>query len=122
MNATNSVLRLGTPGSTSQYIFAGNTWNKGTVEVLGPVEIFFLDGFDNKGVIFGSSNNIVTASTATLRINVMTNAVDLTGGASVFASMWAANSTVTVGNASFFYGSMYARSLIVAPGGTVDVE
>jgi len=122
MNATNSVLRLGTPGSTSQYIFSGNTWNKGTVEVLGPVEIYFLDGFDNKGVTFGSSNNIVLGSTASLRMNVMTNAVDITGGGSVFASMWAANSAVTVGNTSFFYGSLYAKTLTVAPGGTVKVD
>ncbi len=122
MNATNSVLRLGTPGTTTQYIFTGNTWNKGIVEVVGPVEIFFLDGFDNKGVIFGDSNNIVQASTATLRINVMTNSVDLTSGGTVYASLWAAESDVTVGNDSFFYGSMYARTLIVAPNGTVDVE
>ena len=122
MNSTNSVLRLGTPGSSSQYIFSGNTWNKGTVEVLGPVEIFFLDGFDNKGVIFGSSNNVVLGSTASLRINVMTNAVDITGGGTVYASVWAANSAVTVGNASFFYGSLYAKTLTVAPNGTVDVD
>jgi len=116
------VLRLGTPGSTTQYIFAGNTWSKGRVEVLGPVEIFFLDGFDNKGVVFGSSNNIVAGSTATLRMNVMTNSVDITGGGAVYASLWAANSAVTVGNASFFYGSMYASTLTVAPNGTVDVD
>lgn len=122
MNNTNSVLRLGTPGSTTQYVFAGNTWSKGRVEVLGPVEVFFLDGFDNKGVIFGSSNNIVMGSTATLRINVMTNSVDLTGGAALYSSMWAANSAVTVGNDSFFYGSLYARTLTVAPNGTVDVQ
>jgi type II secretory pathway pseudopilin PulG len=122
MNATNSVLRLGTPGSATQYIFIGNTWNKGRVEVLGPVEVFFLDGFDNRGVVFGSSNNIAVGSTATLRINVMTNNADLTGGGTVYAALWAANSDVTVGNDSFFYGSMYARTLTVAPNGTVDVE
>jgi hypothetical protein len=124
MNATNSVLQLGTAGSlnVSRYVFTGNTWNKGRVEVVGPVEIYFLNGFDNKGVIFGSSNNIVAAGTATLRINVMTNAVDFTGGAAVYANIWAANSAVTVGNASFFYGSLYARTLTVAPGGTVDVQ
>ncbi|MBJ7326761.1 MAG: prepilin-type N-terminal cleavage/methylation domain-containing protein [Chthoniobacterales bacterium] len=124
MNNTNSVLRLGTAGSlnVTQYVFSGNTWNKGTVEVLGPVEIYFLNGFDNKGVQFGSSNNIVVGSTASLRINVMTNAVDLSGGASVFASLWAGRSAMTVGNASFFYGSIYATTLIVAPGGTVDVQ
>lgn len=122
MNATNSVLRLGTPGSATQYIFIGNTWNKGRVEVLGPVEVFFLDGFDNRGVVFGSSNNIVVGSTATLRINVMTNNADLTGGGTVYAALWAANSDVTVGNDSFFYGSMYASTLTVAPNGTVDVE
>jgi cytoskeletal protein CcmA (bactofilin family) len=122
MNETNSVLRLGTPGSTTRYIFAGNTWRKGKVQVLGPVEIFILDGFDNKGVIFGDSNNIVAASTATLRINVMTNSVDITGGGAVYASLWAASSAVTVGNDSFFYGSIYASTLTVAPNGTVDVE
>lgn len=122
MNSTASVLRLGTPGSPSQYIFAGNTWSKGTVEVLGPVEIFFLDGFDNKGVIFGSSNNIVLGSTASLRINVMTNAADITGGGTVYGAVWAANSAVTVGNGAFFYGSLYAKTLTVSPNGTVDVD
>jgi hypothetical protein len=123
MNNTNSILRLGTAGSvTSRYVFAGNTWSKGTVEVVGPVEIFFLNGFDNKGVVFGSSNNIATNSAALLRINVMTNAVDITGGGAVFASVWAGTSAVTVGNGSFFYGSLYARTLTVAPGGTVKVD
>lgn len=122
MNSTNSVLQLGTLGSTTQYIFAGNTWSKGTVEILGPVEIYFLDGFNNKGVTFGNSNNIVVGSAASLRINVMTNAVDITGGGSVYASLWSANSAVTVGNSSFFYGSIYAQTLIVSPGGTVDVQ
>jgi len=122
MNATNSVLRLGTPGSLTQYVFAGNTWNKGTVEVLGPVEVYFLNGFDNKGVIFGNSNNIVSGSSALLRVNVMTNAVVLSGGATFYGAMWAANSAVTVGNGSFFYGSLYAKTLTVSPGGTVDVQ
>jgi len=52
----------------------------------------------------------------------MTNNADLTGGGTVYAALWAANSDVTVGNDSFFYGSMYARTLTVAPNGTVDVE
>lgn len=122
MNSTNSVLRLGTPGSTTQYVFAGNTWNKGTVEVLGSVEVFFLSGFDNKGVAFGSSNNINSNSPTSLRINVMTNAVDITGGGSVYATMWAGRSAITVGNASSFYGNIYAKTLTVSPGGTVNVE
>lgn len=124
MNTTNSLLRLGVAGSGSvaQYVFSGNTWNKGRVEILGPVEIYFLSGFDNKGVTFGNSNSIALGSTTSLRINVMTNAVDITGGGSVFASLWAANSAVTVGNASFFYGSLYAQTLTVSPGGTVDVD
>jgi hypothetical protein len=124
MNATNSILRLGTAGSavTSQYVFAGNIWNKGIVEILGPVEIFFLSGFDNKGVVFGSSNNVASNSATSLRINVMTNAVDITGGGSVFAAIWAGNSAITVGNGSSLFGSLYARTLTVAPGGTVNVE
>jgi len=122
LNNDNSVLRLGVPGSASQYIFVGNTWTKGRVEVLGEVEIFFLNGFNNKGVTFGDANNVATNSAAPLRINVMTNSVDITGGGAVYAALWAANSAVVVGNASFFYGSMYARTLNVAPGGTVDVE
>lgn len=123
MNNTNSVLRLGAAGPlVSQYVFVGNTWNKGRVEILGPVEIYFRDGFDNKGVIFGSSNNVAAFTAAPLVINVMTNAVDITGGGAVYASMWAANSAVTIGNASFFYGSIYARTLTVSPGGTVNVD
>jgi prepilin-type N-terminal cleavage/methylation domain-containing protein len=122
MNSANSVLRLGVPGSTTQYVFVGNTWNKGTVEILGPVEIYFLKGFDNKGVAFGNSNNVAPNSPTSLRINVMTNAVDITGGGSLFAAMWAGNSAVTVGNGSSFYGNFYANTLTVAPGGTVNVE
>lgn len=124
MNSTNSVLQLGQAGTTtvSQYVFTDNTWTKGTVEILSPVEIFFLNGFDNKGVTFGNSNNIVEGGSSLLRINVMNDSVDLTGGATVYAAMWAGDSAVTVGNGSFFYGSMYVRTLIVAPGGVVDVE
>lgn len=122
MNNPATVLRLGTPGSVSQYVFTDNTWNKGTVEVLGPVEIYFLDGFNNKGVKFGDTNNIVLGSTASLRMNVMTNSIDLSGGAKVYANMWGAGSEVKVGNSSFFYGSLYALTLKVDPGGTVDVQ
>ena len=124
MNATNAVLRLGVAGSSvvSQYVFSGNTWDKGTVEVLGPVEIYFLDGFNNKGVAFGNSNNVALNTTTSLRINVMTNAVDITGGGSVYATLWANNSAMTVGNVSFFYGNIFAKTLTVSPGGTVNVE
>ncbi len=122
MNNDDSVLRLGVPGATSQYVFVGNTWNKGSVEILGSVEIFFLDGFDNKGVAFGNAGNIAQASAAPLRINVMTNGVDITGGGSVYAALWAGNSAMVVGNVSSFFGSLYAETLKVDPGGTVNVE
>lgn len=118
MNSASSILRLGEPGgAVSQYVFAGNTWNKGTVEILGPVEIYFLDGFDNKGVNFGS------ASTATqARYNVMTNKINITGDGSLYGDLWGANSDMTVGNGSTFVGNIYVRTLTVSPGGTVNVE
>ncbi len=122
MNSTGSVLRLGTPGSVSQYVFSGNTWNKGAVEILGPVEIFFLDGFVNRGVVFGGPENVAPSSATSLRINVMTNTVDLSGGASVYSSLWAGGSDVKVGNGSSLYGSVYAYEMEIAPGGVMDVR
>jgi hypothetical protein len=118
MNATNSILRLGVAGSTavSQYIFAGNTFSKGTVEILGPVEIYFTTGWVNSGVTFGSTNTI-----SQLRVNVMGGDVDIKSGGSVYGSVWATN-VISVGNGGVLFGSIYTRALLVAPGGVVNVE
>lgn len=117
MNSSSSVIRLGTPGSTTtQYIFHGNTFNKGTVEILGPVEIYFTSGWTNSGVVFGPTNN-----TSLLRINVMGGDVDLKSGGAMYGNLWATND-VSVGNGGILFGSIFAQYLNVAPGGTVNVE
>lgn len=118
MNSTNSVLRLGVAGSTavSQYIFSGHTFSKGTVEILGPVEIYFTSGWTNSGVVFGSTNALDQ-----LRVNVLGGDVDLKSDGALYGSVWATN-VISVGNGGILFGSIYARTLNVAPGGTVNVE
>lgn len=118
MNSDASILRLGVSGATTptQYIFGGNTFNKGTVEILGPVEIYFTTGWTNSGVVFGGTNVI-----SQLRINVLGGDVDLKSGGAVYASLWATNA-ISVGNGGILFGNIYAQTLDVAPGGTVNVE
>jgi prepilin-type N-terminal cleavage/methylation domain-containing protein len=118
MNSSSSVIRLGVAGSSavSQYIFTGNTFTKGTVEILGPVEIFFISGWVNSGVVFGGTNTINQ-----LRINVLGGDVDIKTGGALYASLWASNN-ISVGNGGVLFGSIYARNLTVAPNGTVNVE
>jgi len=118
MNATNSVIRLGVTNSSlpTTYIFHGNTFNKGTVEIVGPVEIYFSSGFTNSGVVFGSTNLI-----GQLRINVLGGDVDIKSGGAVYASVWATNN-ISVGNGGSLFGSIFAATLNVAPGGIVNVE
>jgi hypothetical protein len=56
-----------------------------------------------------------------LRINVLGGDVDLKSGAAVYASVWATNN-ISVGNGGILFGNIYAATLKVAPGGTVNVE
>lgn len=120
MNFSNSVVRLGVAGSSTptQYIFSGADFKKGTVEILGPVEVYFVGGFIDSGVIFGSESMAKTT-----RINVVSGDVKIDSGGSVFAHMWAStNNEVQVGNDGAFYGSIYAGMLTVSPNGRVNVE
>jgi len=118
MNSDSSVIRLGVAGSSlpTTYIFHGNTFSKGTVEILGPVEIYFSSGFTNSGVVFGGTNLIDQ-----LRINVLGGNVDLKSGAAVYGSVWATND-ISVGNGGVLFGNIFAATLNVAPGGIVNVE
>lgn len=118
MNSSSSVLRLGVAGASSpaQYIFTGNTFAKGNVEILGPVEIYFTGGWVNSGVVFGTVNTINQ-----LRVNVMTGDVDLKSGGTLYGDIWV-GSTLSVGNGGILFGNIFAQTLNVAPGGTVNTE
>ena len=118
MNSTGSTIRLGLAGSSApaRYIFAGHTFSKGTVEILGPVEVYFTSGWTNTGVVFGSTN-----TQSQLRLNVLGGNVDLKSGGALYGSLWATNE-VAVGNGGILFGNIFAQSLDVAPGGTVNVE
>jgi len=118
MNSTNSVIRLGVAGSSApvQYVFFGNTFNKGTVEIVGPVEVYFTSGWTNSGVVFGSTNAL-----SQLRVNVLGGNVDLKAGGALYGALWASND-VSVGNGGILFGNIFARTLNVAPRGTVNVE
>jgi type II secretory pathway pseudopilin PulG len=118
MNSTGSILRLGVAGSSTpaQYIFSGHTFNKGTVEILGSVEIYFTSGWTNSGVVFGGTNTM-----SQLRVNVLGGDVDLKSGGALYGSMWATN-IISVGNGGILFGNIFAQTLYVAPGGTVNVE
>ena len=118
MNSDDSVIRLGVAGSAlpATYIFHGNTFSKGRIEIVGPVEIYFSSGFTNSGVVFGGTNLI-----GQLRINVLGGNVDLKTGGAVYGSVWATND-ISVGNGGILFGNIFAATLNVAPGGTVNVE
>jgi prepilin-type N-terminal cleavage/methylation domain-containing protein len=118
MDSPSSVIRLGVAGSAavSQYIFHGNTFSKGRVEILGPVEIYFTSGWVNSGVVFGSTNTM-----SQLRVNVLGGDVDLKSDGALYGSLWATN-YVSVGNYGILFGSIFAQTLNVAPNGTVNVE
>lgn len=118
MNSTGSVIRLGVAGSSepAQYIFSGNTFNKGTVEIIGPVELYFTSGWTNSGVVFGATN-----TQSQFRVNALGGDVDLKSGGALYGSLWASQE-VSVGNGGILFGNIFAQTLYVAPGGTVNVE
>ena len=118
MNSDSSVIRLGVAGSSApvQYIFSGNTFNKGTVQIVGPVEVYFTTGWTNSGVVFGATN-----TQSQLRVNVLGGDVDIKAGGALYGSLWASQD-VSVGNGGILFGNIFAQLLNVAPGGTVNVE
>ncbi len=118
MSSSSSVLRLGVAGASSpaQYIFTGNTFAKGNVEILGPVEIYFTDGWVNSGVVFGNANTINQ-----LRVNVMSGDIDLKSGGTLYGDIWASG-TLSIGNGGILFGNIFAQTLNVAPGGIVNTE
>jgi prepilin-type N-terminal cleavage/methylation domain-containing protein len=117
MNNTNAVLVLGQSNGIVpiRYVFAGGNWSAGRVEILGPVELYFTDGFDNAGVTFGSSNMV-----AKTFINVLSNKpVDLNG--TTYGVLDARGSVVQVESGGVFYGSVLADNAKVAKNGVLDV-
>jgi len=128
MNNTNAVLRLGVSGATNvtQYVFSGNTWSKGKVEILSPVQIFYTTGFVNSGVVFGATN---TVNNLKIYVTAANGDVDIRSGGAIYGSLWVTNAAnpanrndVIVGNGAIIVGSITAEYLNVAPGGVVNVE
>jgi prepilin-type N-terminal cleavage/methylation domain-containing protein len=119
LNNSNSVLRLGSPGDLTKYVFGpGSTWSAGRVEILGPVQIYFNSNFDISGVTFGSSNSIYQTGFV-----VMSNySVSIGSGATVYGQFEARDSVFSVGNDGAFYGSAFAFEVAVSGRGFVDVS
>jgi len=119
LNNTNSVLRLGSPGTITSYVFgAGSTWTGGKVEILGPVQVYFNSSVTMSGVTFGSSNSIYQTG-----FIVMSNySVSINSGATVYGQFEARDSTISVGNGGKFYGSAFAYQVAVSGQGFVDVS
>jgi cytoskeletal protein CcmA (bactofilin family) len=86
------------------------------VEIVGPVELYFTTGWTNSGVVFGATN-----TQSQFRVNVLGGDVDLKAGGALYGSLWAGED-VSVGNGGILFGNIFARTLNVAPGGTVNVE
>jgi len=125
LNATNSVLRLGSPGNLTQYVFGpGSTWTAGRVEILGPVQIYLNANTTFSGVTFGSSNTITQAGFV-----VMSNfSVTINNSGAVYGQFDARDSIITVGSgggstiSGSLFGSALAREVSVAGSGYVDVS
>lgn len=119
LNNTNSVLRLGSPGTITSYVFgAGSTWTGGKVEILGPVQVYFNSSTTMSGVTFGSSNTIYQTGFV-----VMSNySFSIGSGGTVYGQFEARDSTLSVGNDGKFYGSAFAYEVAVSGQGYVDVS
>ena len=126
MNNTNSVLRLGSPGTITSYVFgAGSTWSAGRVEILGPVQIYFNYGpIELNGVTFGSSNSVYQTGFV-----VMSNySVAIGRGAVVYGQWEARDSLLTIGSGGgqtidgSLYGSAFADTINLTGSGFADVS
>ncbi|MBU3665536.1 MAG: prepilin-type N-terminal cleavage/methylation domain-containing protein [Chthoniobacterales bacterium] len=116
---TNSVLRMGSPGTLTSYVFgAGSTWTGGKVEILGPVQVYFNSAVSMSGITFGSSNTIYQTGFV-----VMSNySFSIGSGATVYGQVEARDSTISVGNGGAFYGSAFASEVAVSGNGYIDVS
>jgi prepilin-type N-terminal cleavage/methylation domain-containing protein len=125
MNNTNSVLRLGSPGNITSYIFGvGSVWAAGRVEILGPVQIYLNAATSFNGVTFGSSNTIYQTGFV-----VMSNySVTIDNGGSVYGQFEARDSALSIGSGGgqtirgSLFGSAFANTINVDGSGYVDVS
>ena len=125
MTNTNAVLRLGSPGTITSYVFgSGSLWNAGRVEILGPVQIYLNAATSFNGTIFGGSNSVYQTGFV-----VMSNySVTIDNGSSVYGQFEARDSALSIGSGGgqtvrgSFYGSAFANTVNVDGSGYVDVS
>lgn len=125
MNSTNSVLRLGSPGTITSYVFGlGSIWSAGRVEILGPVQIYLNTATSFNGVTFGNSNSVYQTGFV-----VMSNySVTIDNGAAVYGQFEARDSAISIGSGGgqtirgTFVGSAFANTINVDGSGYVDVS
>lgn len=125
MTNTNAVLRLGSPGTITSYVFgAGSSWSAGRVEIIGPVQIYLNSATSFNGVTFGDSNSIYQTGFV-----VMSNyTVSIDNDSIVFGQFEARDSEISVGSGGgstvkgTLIGSAFANKISVAGSGFVDVS
>ena len=125
MTGSNAVLRLGLPGTLTQYVFGvGSTWTAGRVEILGPVQVFLNTPTSFAGVTFGNSNSIFQTGFV-----VMSNySVSIDNNSAVYGQFEARDSVFSVGSGGgsiirgSFFGSVFAREISVDGSGYVDAS
>ena len=125
MNATNSVLQLGVPGTLTSYVFGpGSVWTAGRVEILGPVQVFLNTPTSFAGVTFGSSNTIYQTGFV-----VMSNyTVNIDNGSAVYGQFEARDSEIQIGSGGgstirgSLFGSALADKISVDGSGYADVS
>jgi hypothetical protein len=125
MANTNAVLRLGSPGTITSYVFgAGSSWSAGRVEILGPVQIYLNSATSFNGVTFGGSNSIYQTGFV-----VMSNyTVSIDNNSIVFGQFEARDSEISVGSGGgstikgTLIGSAFANKISVDGSGFVDVS
>lgn len=122
---TNSVLRLGSPGTITSYVFGpGSTWSAGRVEILGPVQIYLNAAMSFNGVTFGSSNSVYQTGFVVMS----SNSVTIDNGAVVYGQFEARDSVISIGSGGgqtikgTFVGSAFANTVNVDGSGYVDVS
>lgn len=125
MTNTNAVLRLGSPGTITSYVFGvGSVWATGRVEILGPVQIYLNSATSFNGTVFGGSNSIYQTGFV-----VMSNySVTIDNGAKVYGQFEARDSAISIGSGGgqtirgTFVGSAFANTINVDGSGFVDVS
>lgn len=108
MGSDSNILRLGVAGSEEPtvYQFDNANFNKGAIEMLGPVVLYFPNGFNLSQVVMGDVDQ-----PQLLEIQVATGSVNVNSSGTLASRLIAPSSTVSLNGV--FRGTLIAKELKV---------